>query len=101
MKKPPRALKHLPPGTKPHLEKKDEKDPLYKVRGLSDPFFFCFNITPNDKIMIAHGVCFVSLVLHTDHEMNLLTEDRDPRVLQLIKYIQSNFIEDHEPESAK
>ena len=71
------------------------KTEISECRGMSDPFFFSFNILKEKShLMVAHGVVFTSLVLHADTKIELLTEDRDPRVSELLKFIWHNFLKD-------
>lgn len=71
------------------------RNDISEARGMSDPFFFSFNILPGQShLMVAHGICFVSLVMHGETKIELLTEDRDIRCEHLIKFIWSNFLKE-------
>ena len=74
------------------------KHDIVDVRGMSDPFFFSFNIIQHSNIMVCHGICFTSLVMHPEAKIELLTEDRDPRVEHLLKFIWSNFLKEKKNE---
>lgn len=63
-----------------------------KVGGLSEAFFFSFNISDEkSKQLVSHGVVFLSVVRPDAERLNLLTEESDPRVADLVKYIKANF----------
>jgi hypothetical protein len=69
-----------------------------KLRGMSEPFPFSFTTT-NDNTLVCHSVIFTSYeVRDGDAKIGLLSEDSDPRMAHLLKYVWSNFLKERRRE---
>lgn len=64
---------------------------LADLRGMSKPYFFCFNVQERGNILVAHAVVFTSLILPPSTKIEFLQEGDDPRVAEFIRYINANF----------
>jgi len=91
-------------------------DELKDLRGMSDPFFFAFNIlderqdkvqnmlspgSPEPTSMLCHGVIFTSYIIPGEGTMKLCDLDDDPRMRAFVKYVWSNFLKEKKHEFKK
>lgn len=66
---------------------------LSHLRGMSDPFFFAFNILDEraDGRMIGHAVIFTSFELDKNANIKLCAPEDDPRMQHFIHYTIENY----------
>lgn len=61
------------------------------LRGMSDPFFFAFDVLTQGQVL-CHGVIFTSFIVHSDEkQMKLCALDDDLRMLHFVDFIMDNY----------
>lgn len=76
------------------------KDTLENCSGMSDPFYFSFNIKDKGRKMLCHAVIFTSfeMVGASESTIPLCTLDRDPRMRRFVEFVWQNFLKERETE---
>lgn len=66
---------------------------LENLRGMSDPFYFSFNVLKSGRLL-CHAVIFTSFEVAANRQLKICTLDDDPRMIQFVHFIKANY-EDH------
>jgi hypothetical protein len=91
----------LPPGAE-SMGVDQMKEPLDHCRGLSDPFYFSFNVLDKGRRMLCHAVILGSFEVSNDNtNLELATLDRDPRMKAFVEYVWENFLKERKAELDK
>ena len=63
------------------------------LRGMSEPFYFSFDVTKKETVLVCHAVIFASFerLANGDGKIEICTEERDPRMQRFRHFVIDNY----------